>query len=287
VKRRLLLQALVAVLLLAAGFGAGAAWAYRPEIAPIRADPTTAAPSPTGTPTQSPTETSAPSATATPPPIPSSTSKVSPTAGPSLTPSRTPTITLTPTIDYPEARVRVQANCRYGPGAAYLYEWGLYPGDRVTILGRNDLGDWVYVDPWYFIDRCWVNTALLDISGDLDNVPPFYGLLPFSELYQPPTSVTAVRDGNDVHISWPAVWMTEDDYRGYLIEAWVCRERQIVFTPVAIDGTTVTIVDEPGCLQPSSGRLFTAEKHGYTAWRRIAWPPHPTPSPTATEDVGG
>jgi hypothetical protein len=181
--------------------------------------------------------------------------------------------------------VRVQANCRYGPGAAYLYEWGLYPGDRVTIIGRNDLSTWVYVDPWYFIDRCWVSAALLDITGDLDAVPPYYNILPFSELYQPPTSVTAIREGNDVQISWPAVWMTVDDYRGYLIEAWVCRDRQIVFTPVAIDGTSVTIVDEPGCPQPSSGRLYTAEKHGYTAWRRIAWPPHPTPSPTPTEDT--
>src|SRR3989304_15308 len=47
----------------------------------------------------------------------------------------------------PAAHGREQANCRYGPGAAYLYEWGLYPGDRVDILGRNDLRTWGYVDP--------------------------------------------------------------------------------------------------------------------------------------------
>lgn len=227
----------------------------RPAVTAPEGSATVAAtPSPTHSPTPAPTET------------PTETATITPTATITLTPS------VTPTPAPPRGRVQVQANCRYGPGAAYLYEWGLYPGDRVDILGRNDLGTWLYVHPWYYVDKCWVSAAVLEISGDIFSVPPYYNLLPFSELYKPPRGVTAIRDGDLVTVQWNAVWMTEDDYRGYLIEAWVCRDRQIVFTPVAIDGTAVSIVDEAGCVQPSSGRLYTVEKHGYTAWVRIPWP---------------
>ena len=66
--------------------------------------------------------------------------------------------------------------------------------------------------------------------------------------------------------------MSEDDYRGYLIEAWLCQDGQIVFTPLRSDDTSVTFVDEPGCLEPSSAKLYTAEKHGYTNWVTIDWP---------------
>jgi len=176
-----------------------------------------------------------------------------------------------------------QANCRYGPGGAYLYEWGLYPGNRVDILARNDRADWVYVHPWYFQGDCWVRTDLLEIiRGDIMSLQPFYGLLPFSELYKPPRTVNAVRAGDEVTVMWSSVWMTEDDYRGYLIEAWLCVDGQIAFTPVAIDGTVIILQDEAGCLQPSSARIYTAEKHGYTEWRLIAWPPHEGATVTAT-----
>lgn len=229
-----------------------------------------------------------PAASSTAPSTPSPAASATPatTATPSETPTvtATPTITLTPTVTTtprpPRGLVQVQANCRYGPGAAYLYEWGLYPGDRVDILGRNDLGTWAYVHPWYYVDKCWVNTAVLEVTGDVFSVPPYYGILPLSDLYRPPSGVTAARKGDLVTIQWNAVWMTVDDYRGYLIEAWVCRDRQIVFTPVAIDGTVVSITDEAGCVQPSNGRLYTAEKHGYTAWIRIPWPAYTAETPT-------
>lgn len=169
-----------------------------------------------------------------------------------------------------------QANCRYGPGAAYLYEWGLYPGDRVEIMGRNDDGSWVYVDPWTYVDRCWVRSSLLNVfRGDLMQAPPYYGRLPLSDLYLPPTNAGAIRDEDWVTINWNPVWMTEDDDRGYLIETWVCRDRHLVFTPIHVDYPPAVVQDEAGCIDPSHGRLYTAEKHGYTQWVLIPWPPHP------------
>lgn len=253
-----------------------------------------AAPEPTPTPTQTvrstetPTSSATPSATPSPTPTATSTDKPTdaPTAiptntpGPDFTPSITPTASLTPTYAPIAATVLVQANCRYGPGAAYLYEWGLFPGVRVDIIGRNDLGTWAYVHPWTYFDRCWVKSELLEIRGDLFEAPPYYSRLPFGELYKPPTNVRASRNGDDVTVAWDPVWMTEDDYRGYLIEAWVCQGGQLLFTPVRSDETRFVFQDEPGCNESSGGRLYTAEKHGYTKWVLIPWPEHkPAPTP--------
>jgi hypothetical protein len=88
--------------------------------------------------------------------------------------------------------------------------------------------------------------------------------------------------------------MTEDDYRGYLIEAWVCQGGKQVFLPIGYVTSfaqnnsmmAVKVTDEPGCLDPSSARIYSVEKHGYTVWRKIPWPPYepttatPTMSPT-------
>lgn len=227
----------------------------------------------TATPTRTPTATETPTPTATSAPSDTPTPAGPPTETPR--PSRTPSITPTPTFDPPEGRVLQQANCRYGPGAAYLYEWGLYPANHVDILATNQLRDWYYIHPWYFLGDCWVRAELIEVlRGDTSTLRPFYGILPFSELYKPPRTVSGVRSGDEVTISWSSVWMTEEDYVGYLIEAWLCVDGQLIFTPIAVDGLAYTVHDEAGCLQPSSARVYTAEMHGYTEWRRVDWPVH-------------
>lgn len=243
------------------------------------------------TPTASPSATSSPTATssATRTHTVTATASHTPTPSRTPTPSVTPTITDTPTITAtasftptvtatPEirGRVTVQSNCRYGPGSAYLYEWGLYPGNRVTILHRNDEGTWVYVDPWNYVDYCWVKADLLEIDGDIMGLEPYYGVLPDSELYGPVSNVRASRFGEDVWIAWDPIWMTEDDYRGYLIETWVCQEGQFVFRPFHADYPLVIVEDEPGCHVQSHGRVYAAEKHGYTRWVAVPWPPYTT-----------
>ena len=235
---------------------------------------------PTATPTSTPTLTQ----TTTPNHTPTVTDTPTPQYTPSITPtpSRTPTPSLVPTFAPIAAKVLVQSNCRYGPGAAYLYEWGLFPDVRVDIVGRNDIGTWAYVEPWTYFDRCWVKSEFLDIRGDLRDAPPYYSRLPFGELYNPPTNVRASRNGDDVVIAWDEVWMTTDDDRGYLIETWLCRDGQLIFTPLRTrqyQETTITVQDETGCQLPSGGRVYTAEKHGYTQWILVVWPAH---DPTAT-----
>ena len=283
--RVLLVALVVGLVALLIGFVGGLAVPARPFAALPLTATTTPSPTLTVTPSATSTETRSPTATASATPPPTSTASDTPTpAGPPTEtprPSRTPSITPTPTFAPPEGRVLEQANCRYGPGAAYLYEWGLYPKNHVDILATNALGDWLYIHPWYFRGDCWVRADLVEVlKGDMTQLRPFYGLLPFSELYKPPRTVSAVRNGDEVTISWSSVWMTEDDYRGYLIEAWLCVDGQLIFTPIAVDGTVYTVHDEAGCLQPSGARVYTAEKHGYTEWRKVQWPVYPGSTPT-------
>ena len=256
--------------------------------APVPTSTETAIPtmSPTAIPTHLPTSTPAPTQSDTPTQTATATvtNTTTPLYTPSVTPTASPTLvpSLTPTFAPIAAKVQVQSNCRYGPGGAYLYEWGLFPDVRVDIVGRNDLGTWAYVEPWTYFDRCWVRADLLEITGDLREAPPYYSRLPFGELYKPPTNVRASRNGDYVTIAWDPVWMTTDDDRGYLIEAWVCRDGQLIFTPLRTsqwEMVTLFVQDEAGCMQPSGGRLYTAEKHGYTQWVLIPWPAY---DPTAT-----
>lgn len=240
-----------------------------PTNSPVPSRTSTAIPTATPTITQTAAPTHTPTVTYTP--TPQYTPSITPT------PSHTPTPSLVPTFAPIAAKVLVQSNCRYGPGAAYLYEWGLFPDVRVDIVGRNDIGTWAYVEPWTYFDRCWVNSEFLEIRGDLRDAPPYYSRLPFGELYNPPTNVRASRNGDDVVIAWDPVWMTTDDDRGYLIETWLCRDGQLIFTPLQTrqyQETTITVQDETGCQLPSGGRVYTAEKHGYTQWILVVWPAH-------------
>ena len=240
-----------------------------PTNSPVPSRTSTAIPTATPTITQTAAPTHTPTVTYTP--TPQYTPSITPT------PSPTPTPSLVPTFAPIAAKVLVQSNCRYGPGAAYLYEWGLFPDVRVDIVGRNDIGTWAYVEPWTYFDRCWVKSDFLEIRGDLRDAPPYYSRLPFGELYNPPTNVRASRNGDEVVIAWDPVWMTTDDDRGYLIETWLCRDGQLIFTPLQTrqyQETTITVQDETGCQLPSGGRVYTAGKHGYTQWILVVWPAH-------------
>ena len=208
-----------------------------------------------------------------------------PTPDYSPTPSFTPS--LTPTLVVPRGRVNTRAQCRYGPGAAYLYKYGLFEGNTMEIIGRNELGTWAYIQAIGGNNPCWINASLLDVTrGDFWSLPVTYNRLPKSDLYNPPATTSASRAGDEVTIQWSSVWMTEDDDRGYLIEAWLCQDGQTVFTPIGVKSNVLSIkvTDEPGCFEPSGARVYTAEKHGYTQWRLVPWPAHksaPTPSPAS------
>jgi len=242
---------------------------------------------PTSTPTSTATPTKTPTATATP----TSTATLTPTATPTATVTRTPTVThtptqtftptitptptatLTPTYSFPKVVVKMQANCRYGPGTAYLYSWGLYPGDRGEVNGRNYSGTWLWIKPENLDRHCWMAASVAEVTGDVSSVVVVQRKLPFATaLYDPPNNVQATRDGDTVRVTWNKVNMTEDDDRGYLIEATVCQEGHLIFMAVQTYDTFYEFTDSQDCSQPSEGLLYTVEKHGYTEPVQIPWP---------------
>jgi hypothetical protein len=223
---------------------------------------------PTATRTLIPTTTS----TLTPTLTKTSTVTRTPTQSSTPTETLTPTITPSPTYSLPTLVVKMQSNCRYGPGTAYLYAWGMYAGDTATVWGRNASGTWLWIQPDNISYQCWISTSLVDVTGDIFSVYVAPVRLPHSTLYGPPTGVTAQRDGNSVTVSWQPVNMTEDDNRGYMIEANVCQNGNLVWLAVATMDITYTFNDEPNCSESSNGLLYTVEKHGYTDPVSIPWP---------------
>lgn len=224
----------------------------------------TATAEPTDTLTLSPTHTATHTATFT--------ATRTATATPMPTTTLTPTITMTPTYAFPWAVVLEQANCRYGAGTAYLYSHGLYAGDRAEVHGRNASGTWLWIKPENLERHCWAAASVLEVTGGIAPLEVVYSRLPKTTLYGPPEEVWVDRDGDMVTVEWDEVWMTEDDYRGYLIEATVCQSGSLVWVAVHVEGTSYEFTDERSCSGKSGGKLYTVDKHGYSDPVEIPWP---------------
>jgi hypothetical protein len=217
------------------------------------------------------TETSIPTMTFTP----TETTLPASTFTPTIT--STPTITATPTFNFPSVTVNKQAHCRYGPSVAYLHAADLYPGDAGTVRGRYIYSNWLYVKFDKLNYFCWVAPSVVDVVGDVKTVG--YKELNLqsigSNMYGPPKGVTAVRNGNEVLINWEQVKMTKDKDRGYLLELFVCQDTFYKWWTDSYPdqySTSYEVRDEPGCAQPSSGKLYTVEKHGFSDPVEIPWP---------------
>lgn len=207
-------------------------------------------------------------ATATP------SSSFSPTVTSTSTKTPIPTAAITPTYIILRGKVLVRSNCRYGPGAPYLYKYGLVPGSNLEIIGRNDAGSWILVRAIGGNNPCWVKSTLMDVNGDVMQVAPTYIPLPRSPYYPPLWGVSTVRTDNIVTVTWHAVQLRAGDETAsppYLIEAWVCRNEELVFIPVGAYQNIVEIEDQAGCSKASHARLFLVEKHGYTRAVEIPW----------------
>ncbi len=218
-------------------------------------------------PTVTPTETM----TLTP------TETFTPTITPTPTITLTPTITATPTFAFPTVTVNKQAHCRYGPSVAYLHAADLYPGDTGSVRGRYIYSNWLYIKFDKLKYFCWVAPSVIDAVGDISKIKytDLYLQSIGSNRYGAPGNVSAVRDGNKVTISWNQVKMTKDDDRGYLLELFVCQDTIFKWWTDSYPdqySTSYTVRDEAGCAQPSSGKLYTVEKHGFSKPVDIPWP---------------
>jgi uncharacterized protein YraI len=230
-------------------------------------------------PVAQPTSTQTVAATATHTPPPTETPAPTSTFTPTPTETSTPTLTPIPVVESLKATVKELLSCRYGPGAEYLYLYGLNKGANIKIIGRTGGNNWVMVEGK---NKCWVNAKFIEIEGDpqtLKVVYPSDYKLPVSPYYSAPTVYSAKRDGNNVTVNWSEVVLRAGDEEDdsmfiYIIEVWRCEGGKIIFDPLASNYPEVTFVDEPGCEVPSHGRVFFQEKHGFAGPAEISMPPH-------------
>ncbi len=230
------------------------------------------------------TETAvAPIHSPTPSPLPSLTPSLTPTVSPtpSFTPTASPSATPSPVPTVESLKATVTADllsCRYGPGAHYLYLVALRRGARLTLIGWTGSTSWVWVRNSPF--NCWVNAKFLEIQGDFRTLPvvyPHIAKLPITPYYPPTAVLSATRQGNTVTVSWMPVKISPGDYENermfnYIVEVWRCEGGQILFDSIPSNYELVSFVDEPGCAEPSRGRVWVQEKHGYAGPAEIPWP---------------
>ena len=239
--------------------------------------------------------------TASPPPVPvdtstslASTHTFSPaptlavTAVPALTltsalvPTKTMAGTPLPVVENLNAKVTAdRLSCRYGPGPEYLYLFAFRQTAEIKLIGRVDADNWNWVwveNAW----RCWVNAKFLEFEGDIKSLPVVYpeiAKLPITPYY-PPSAVLSARRNKETHvvtISWVHVPVSPGDFEDesmqtYIVEVWRCLGGELIFDPLATSLAFISFADEPGCSEPSHGRVFVQEKHGYAGPAEIPWP---------------
>ena len=130
----------------------------------------------------------------------------------------------------------------------------------------------MWIQPAGLERHCWVALSVVEVQGDTADLLVVTSKLPYSNLYGPPEDVQAVREGRRVIISWNRINFTQDDDRGYMLRVMVCNNGRLETQTIQTFETSVTVVDEPGCAEPSSGTLWGVEKHGYTQPVEIPWP---------------
>jgi hypothetical protein len=249
--------------------------------------------SPSGPVATDPVTNTLPPVESSTPPAPTRTASVVPTASftetpaPSETPTLLPSDTPPPTVESLKAEVIApRVSCRYGPGPDYLYLFAFRRGANIKLIGRVDAENW----DWVLVANktpCWIKAIFLDVQGYISDLPVVYpGIvkLPITPYYSRSEVLSAQRNyqTNEVTVSWVDVPVSVGDYEDdtmqtYIIEVWRCQKGELIFDPLATRVAYTHFVDEPGCNQPSHGRVWVQEKHGFAGPAEIPWPPYTTP----------
>ena len=233
------------------------------------------------TPTPLPTATTAaPTAT-----MSASSETASPTTAASATSTLEPTMTSTPSATTTPSgpltgTVLQKANCRYGPGASYLYKIGMLANAPIEIVGRTVDGGWVNIEFKGTHNLCWINAKLIQTGGDIMGLPDTYRdstSLPRTDDYGP-TAVTGVSGGGgSVSVDWsevvlPDYAMVSDIETEYVVEVWTCRNGAPAFYSLGTNETSMTFDVDESCGQPSHADVVVQIKTGVSGVTEIPLP---------------
>ena len=210
------------------------------------------------------------------------TSTLTSTPLPTETATLFPSNTALPTVARLKAKVTAdRLSCRYGPGPEYLFLFAFRSGANIELIGRVDAENW----SWVLVENqvpCWISANFIEVQGDILSLPVMYpdvAKLPITPYY-PPSEVTSAKRNpltNEITLSWVEIPVSLGDYEDdsmqtYIVEVWRCEGGQLIFDPLATRATFISFVDEPACSEPSHGRVWVQEKHGYAGPAEIPWP---------------
>ncbi len=196
-----------------------------------------------------------------------------------FTPIPTETPTQIPYVDSLKAIVTAdKLVCRYGPGANYLYLIAFNKTTPLRLIGRATGNAWVLVENEP--QRCWVNSEFVEVQGDTNTLHPMYPdgyKIPVSPYYGPTNVLTAVREGTTVTVTWAEIIVSPGKYEDenmfpYIVEVWRCENGEIIFDTLGSRVPFISLEDQTGCAEPSRGRVYIQEKHGYAGPAEIPWP---------------
>jgi hypothetical protein len=199
------------------------------------------------------------------------------TVAPTDTPAYTPTAEATATPSGPlEGTVLQRSNCRYGPGASYLYKLGYKADTPIVIIGRTADGGWIQTK-----SLCWINSTLVETSADIMRLPDTYrdsSSLPFGATQYGAATITGVSgSGGTVSVDWapidlPEYAMVSDIEAEYVVEVWTCRDGVPAFYSVGTNETSATFDVDSSCGEPSHADLVVQNKAGVSGVSQIALP---------------
>ena len=203
---------------------------------------------------------------------------------PTLESTSTPADSTTVPSGLPLAMLPQYTDCLYGPASFYVYKTSFLAGQQVEVVGRNPDASWLNIEEVGGWNSCWIQAGQAQLqSGQVEDLPVANTMLPKSVLeFSSPTTTVARREGDEVTVSWQAVYMSADEVQGYLIDAIACKGGQLVpqpvFVPVTFEenvGTiSVKITDEAGCAEPSKAHIASYGRRGFAEWEKIFWPPY-------------
>ena len=162
---------------------------------------------------------------------------------------------------------------------------------KMDVWNGRQTVTWLWGLPESFPGECWVNAQDVKLDGDpasLDVLYPEKVDLPFLRDPRWPLAqnLKVERLREQVNVSWdffdvPLGERESENSPRYILEAWLCRDGEVRFTPIPVyEFTRVEMIDQAGCAEPSHGRLVLAEKHGYVGPVDIEWPPYPLSTST-------
>jgi hypothetical protein len=220
--------------------------------------------------------------TPTPTPSPTATPTLTPTITPSPTVTNTPTATplppatftpsFTPTPEQPTVTASKNAFCRWGPGTEYrsIGVDYLEQGESAVAEGRDYEAAWFWVRLEGLSYHCWVSASVVTVNFEPKSLPYVPVNVPTNNAVPSPKGVSATRSGNQVTISWSAA--PDAPELEYLVEATLCFDGYQDDVAYSTTNTSMTLSDDQNCSQDSYGRLYVANKEGYSKPVNIPWP---------------